>query len=150
MCSLSSPFSFLSSPLLSFPFLSFALLSFSFLFFFNVDVSAGVSGQQEMSEQQRAEAEAAAVAAQRQAENLEHAQLRAQLEEATLPLMLDAMWAANVLDIESTLRHVCKKVNCQPGFEQACAFQQVARHEQKSHSTRPWRNCNHVFKRVTC
>ncbi|KAL0047294.1 hypothetical protein WJX82_000088 [Trebouxia sp. C0006] len=37
----------------------------------------GVSGQQEVSEQQRAEAEAAAVAAQRQAENLEHAQLRA-------------------------------------------------------------------------
>jgi hypothetical protein len=92
-------------------------------------VTAGVSGQQEMSEQQRAEADAAAVAAQRQAENLEHAQLRAQLEEATLPLMLDAMWAANVLDIENTLRHVCKKVNCQLGFEQACAFQQAARLE---------------------
>ena len=55
-----------------------------------------------MSEQQKSEAEAA--------ETLEHAQLRAQLEEATLPLMLDAMWAANVLDIESTLQHVCKKV----------------------------------------
>ena len=63
-----------------------------------------------MSDQQRAEAEAAGAAAQQQAENLEHAQLRAQLEEATLPLMLDAMWAANVLDIENTLRHVCKKV----------------------------------------
>lgn len=69
----------------------------------------GVSGEQEESEQ-RVEAEAAARAAQQQAENLEHAQLRAQLEEATLPLMLDAMWAANVLDIENTLRHVCKKV----------------------------------------
>ena len=57
-----------------------------------------------MSEQQKSEAEAA--------ETLEHAQLRAQLEEATLPLMLDAMWAANVLDIESTLQHVCKKVKC--------------------------------------
>lgn len=55
-----------------------------------------------MGEQQKSEAEAA--------ETLEHAQLRAQLEEATLPLMLDAMWAANVLDIESTLQHVCKKV----------------------------------------
>lgn len=55
-----------------------------------------------MSEQQNSEAEVA--------ETLEHAQLRAQLEEATLPLMLDAMWAANVLDIESTLQHVCKKV----------------------------------------
>ena len=63
---------------------------------------AGASGEQPMSEQQRSEAEAA--------ETLEHAQLRAQLEEATLPLMLDAMWAANVLDIESTLQHVCKKV----------------------------------------
>ncbi len=99
-------------------------------------MTAGVSGQQEVSEQQRAEADAAAVAAQRQAENLEHAQLRAQLEEATLPLMLDAMWAANVLDIENTLRHVCKKVTCQ-AFEQACALQQIARLEQRSHSTRP-------------
>ena len=35
---------------------------------------------------------------------------RAQAEEASLPLMLDAMWAANVLDIEATLRHVCRKV----------------------------------------
>ncbi len=112
-------------------------------------MTAGVSGQQEVSEQQRAEAEAAAVAAQRQAENLEHAQLRAQLEEASLPLMLDAMWAANVLDIENTLRHVCKKVNCPLGFGQACAFQQVARPEHMSHSTRPWRNGNHVSKRVT-
>jgi len=100
-------------------------------------VTAGVSGQQEVSEQQRAEAEAAAVAAQRQAENLEHAQLRAQLEEATLPLMLDAMWAANVLDIENTLRHVCKKVSCPLGIEQAGAFQQVACLEHKSHSSRP-------------
>ena len=55
-----------------------------------------------MGEQQNSEAEVA--------ETLEHTQLRAQLEEATLPLMLDAMWAANVLDIESTLQHVCKKV----------------------------------------
>ncbi len=89
-------------------------------------MTAGVSGQQEMSEQQRAEADAAAVAAQRQAENLEHAQLRAQLEEATLPLMLDAMWAANVLDIENTLRHVCKKVSSQLGCEQAFAFHRPA------------------------
>lgn len=72
---------------------------------------AGVSGQDDvLTDQQRQEAEAAAVAAQRQQETLEHAQKRAQLEEATLPLMLDAMWAANVLDIETTLRHVCKKV----------------------------------------
>lgn len=63
---------------------------------------AGESGEQPVSDQQNSEAEAA--------ETLEHAQLRAQLEEATLPLMLDAMWAANVLDIESTLQHVCKKV----------------------------------------
>ena len=63
-----------------------------------------------MSEEQQAATEAAARTAQQQADNLEHAQLRAQLEEATLPLMLDAMWAANVLDIENTLRHVCKKV----------------------------------------
>lgn len=69
-----------------------------------------------MSEQQKAEAEAAAIAA----DNLEHAQLRAQLEEATLPLMLDAMWAANVLDIESTLRHVCKKVRALSHITNPC------------------------------
>ena len=84
-------------------------------------MTAGVSGQQEVSEQQRAEAEAAAVAAQRQAENLEHAQLRAQLEEASLPLMLDAMWAANVLDIENPLRHICKKVSRTYGHEKTGA-----------------------------
>ena len=74
-----------------------------------------MSGQDAaLSDQQRQEAEAAALAAQRQQESLEHAQQRAQLEEATLPLMLDAMWAANVLDIESTLRKACKKVcRCQ-------------------------------------
>ncbi len=59
------------------PFPSLPLPSPSPSFLFSVDVTAGVSGQQEVSEQQRAEAEAAAVAAQRQAENLEHAQLRA-------------------------------------------------------------------------
>jgi hypothetical protein len=31
---------------------------------------------------------------------------RQALEEAALPLMLEAMWAANVLDIQSTLRKV--------------------------------------------
>ena len=66
----------------------------------------GTSAEQDLSGQHNPEAEAASMAA----EALEHAQLRAQLEEATLPLMLDAMWAANVLDIESTLQHVCKKV----------------------------------------
>jgi len=34
---------------------------------------------------------------------------RRQLEENALPLMLDAMWAANVVDIENTLRAVCKE-----------------------------------------
>lgn len=35
---------------------------------------------------------------------------RAALEEKALPLMLEAMWAANTLDIEATLRHVCRRV----------------------------------------
>jgi hypothetical protein len=30
-----------------------------------------------------------------------------QLEEESLPLMLEAMWAANVLDVQSTIRKVC-------------------------------------------
>jgi hypothetical protein len=32
------------------------------------------------------------------------------LEEQTLPLMLDAMWSANLLDIENMLRRVCQRV----------------------------------------
>jgi curved DNA-binding protein CbpA len=48
-------------------------------------------------------AEAAAAAAARQ-----------ELEEASLPLMLEAMWAANAMDIESTLRHVCRRVLTDP------------------------------------
>ena len=41
-----------------------------------------------------------------------HCQQRQTLEEATLPLMLDAMWAANVVDIETTVRGVCQRVSC--------------------------------------
>ncbi|KAK9865762.1 hypothetical protein WJX84_008412 [Apatococcus fuscideae] len=42
--------------------------------------------------------------------SVEHLAERQRMEEAAMPLMLDAMWAANVLDIEGTLRSVCKKV----------------------------------------
>lgn len=51
---------------------------------------------------------------QEDAERAKHAAAaaveRARLEEASLPLMLEAMWAANVLDIQSTLRHVTRAV----------------------------------------
>ena len=33
------------------------------------------------------------------------------MEEAALPLMLDAMWAANVMDIDSTVKSVCHRVD---------------------------------------
>ena len=36
---------------------------------------------------------------------------RQRMEEAALPVMLDAMWAANVLDIESTAKGVCRKAS---------------------------------------
>jgi curved DNA-binding protein CbpA len=42
--------------------------------------------------------------------SIDYAAQRAALEEKTLPLMLEAMWAANILDIEATLRHVCKTI----------------------------------------
>ena len=42
--------------------------------------------------------------------SVEHLAERQRMEEAAMPLMLDAMWAANVLDIEGTLRAVCRKV----------------------------------------
>ena len=39
---------------------------------------------------------------------------RQKLVEAALPLMLDAMWAANVMDIQQTLRAVCQDVRTSP------------------------------------
>ena len=36
---------------------------------------------------------------------------REKMQEASLPLMLEALWAANVVDIESTIRGVCQKVS---------------------------------------
>lgn len=41
-------------------------------------------------------------------------QQKQSMEEATLPLMLDAMWAANVVDIETTVRSVCQKARPGP------------------------------------
>ena len=41
---------------------------------------------------------------------MELASERQKLEEAALPLMLDAMWAANVMDIQQTLKAVCHEV----------------------------------------
>ncbi len=35
-----------------------------------------------------------------------------EMMEASLPLVLEAMWRANLLDIEATLRGVCDKVGC--------------------------------------
>eukprot|EP00891_Asterochloris_glomerata_P009342 jgi/Astpho2/9342/Aster-07279 len=55
-----------------------------------------------------------AAARERAKVDAEHQQRRQRLEEASLPLMLDALWAGNVLDIETTLRHVCKKVMNDP------------------------------------
>ena len=37
---------------------------------------------------------------------------RQALEEAALPLMLEAMWAANVVDIQMTLRKVWRNIIC--------------------------------------
>ena len=49
---------------------------------------------------------------------LDLASERQKLEEAALPLMLDAMWAANVMDIQQTLKAVCHEVHaCYPGDE---------------------------------
>ena len=55
--------------------------------------------QQRQQQQQQQPVDPAAIAAE-----------RARLEEAALPLMLEAMWAANRLDIQATLRHVCRAV----------------------------------------
>lgn len=42
---------------------------------------------------------------------LQNAAKRQEAEDAALPLMLDAMWAANKMDIDSTVRSVCHKVS---------------------------------------
>lgn len=49
---------------------------------------------------------------QAQQRNEEVAAERTRLEEANLPLMLEAMWAANLIDIQSTVRSVCRQVAC--------------------------------------
>ena len=56
--------------------------------------------EQRRLEQRRARAQA----------EVQMASERQKLEEAALPLMLDAMWAANVMDIQQTLRIVCQDV----------------------------------------
>eukprot|EP00210_Caulerpa_lentillifera_P006346 g6062.t1 len=35
---------------------------------------------------------------------------KAEMEEAALPVVLEALWAANVLDIQSTIKKVCRRV----------------------------------------
>jgi hypothetical protein len=45
---------------------------------------------------------------------------RAKLEEAALPLMLDAMWAANTLDIQQTVKSVCHQVENPSNTSAAC------------------------------
>ncbi len=47
--------------------------------------------------------------------SIEQLMERQKLEEAALPLMLEAMWAANVLDIQGTLKKVCKFVLTEEG-----------------------------------
>ena len=49
-----------------------------------------------------------------QARKGEVAAEKARLEEASRPLMLEAMWAANLIDIQSTVRHVCRQVRTSP------------------------------------
>jgi len=76
----------------------------------------GTPSQQAPSQQRQHEAaggglgctEAAAAAARAAAQDLLIA--RAAAEEAALPLMLDAMWAANVVDIEGVVARVCARV----------------------------------------
>ena len=61
--------------------------------------------QAEQREQRKQELQKARALAE-----YEMASERQKLEEAALPLMLDAMWAANVMDIESSLKAVCHDV----------------------------------------
>jgi hypothetical protein len=53
---------------------------------------------------------AAAAAAAGPTSTLDDLLQRSQLEDAGLDLMLQAMWAANVVDIQATLGRVCRGV----------------------------------------
>jgi hypothetical protein len=70
--------------------------------------------------------------------NAEYLAAKAALEEATLPVMLDAMWAANVLDIQNTLRHVCQKALKDP---------QVSKQERKARA-QALRAMGYIFQEV--
>lgn len=71
-----------------------------------VNVSSDNGGGEEASTQRNGNDKAS----QPLPSSIDYTAQRAALEEKTLPLMLEAMWAANVLDIEATLRHVCKAI----------------------------------------
>lgn len=86
---------------------------------------------------------AALQAQERQRQKLEMQKQRAQaemdmqserqkLEEAALPLMLDAMWAANVMDIQQTLKIVCHEVKVLPFV--ATAFTSIHYRPKASYS----------------
>ncbi|PNH06569.1 Chaperone protein dnaJ 10 [Tetrabaena socialis] len=62
---------------------------------------------------------AASAAAAGAGPSIEQLMERQRLEEAALPLMLEAMWAANVLDIQNTLRKVCRFVLTEEGAPKA-------------------------------
>lgn len=61
-----------------------------------------------------------------------HSQQKQNLEEANLPLMLDAMWAANVVDIESTVRSVCQKVAVPSSLPPPCCSTYASSDDQPS------------------
>ncbi|GLC44692.1 hypothetical protein PLESTB_000973900 [Pleodorina starrii] len=63
-----------------------------------------------------ADAAAGAAGATPPGPSIEQLMERQKLEEAALPLMLEAMWAANVLDIQTTLKKVCKFVLTEEGL----------------------------------
>mmetsp|Transcript_11892 Transcript_11892/g.25534 ORF Transcript_11892/g.25534 Transcript_11892/m.25534 type:complete len:570 (-) Transcript_11892:2455-4164(-) len=72
--------------------------------------NAGVSGAQQAAGAGGSSSDAGPSAAPEPKLSPEALAEKQRLEEAALPLMLEAMWAANVLDISSTIKKVCTRV----------------------------------------
>ncbi len=72
-------------------------------------VSGQRTGKRASAEDVDAQAAAAAAAAAEDAEAA-HAEFMKTVEKEMLPHMLEAMWSANAIDIETTLRKVCRVV----------------------------------------
>eukprot|EP00873_Tetraselmis_striata_P033314 jgi/Tetstr1/453578/TSEL_040546.t1 len=76
----------------------------------DMEAAARKAAAEEGADAARRPAEGEADDAAASSDREQSAAERAKMEDVALPIMLDAMWAANAVDIQSTLRNVCSAV----------------------------------------